>query len=165
MPALESKLGDGFVGERLGGNDYVGCALHREMAQAQVDTAPAQSLAETGERAELVDGHDHRARAMQHRALHPGRVKHVVCLTGAMRLDDLSARGARVAQRVEQAAAVAPDAAWIAGGTAVEGDPHENILDSSRWFTAFPGNARSQDSRFVIEIVTMAACVAAASHR
>lgn len=64
MLAFESELGDGFVGERLGADDHVGRALHREMSQAQVDTATAQSLAEAGERAELVDGHDHRARAV-----------------------------------------------------------------------------------------------------
>jgi hypothetical protein len=140
--ALESELGDGFVGERLGGNDYMSRALHREMTQAQMNTATAQSLAEAGACAELVDGHDHWTGAVQHRALHPGCVKHVVCLTGSMCLDDLSARGNRVAQRVEQMAGVAPYSAWIGGGPAVEGDPHERLLDSTRLFTGPPGNAR-----------------------
>jgi hypothetical protein len=31
---LESELGDGLMGEHLGGDDHVGCTLHREMAQA-----------------------------------------------------------------------------------------------------------------------------------
>ena len=140
--ALEPELGDGFLGERLGGDDHVGRALHREMAQAQVDTATAQSLAEARAGAELVDRDDHRAGAVQHRALHPGRVEHVVCLTGTVRLDDLSMGGNRVAQRVEQIAGVAPDAAWIGDRPAVEGDPHERLLDSTRWVTGPPGNTR-----------------------
>jgi len=69
-------------------------------------------------------------------------VKHVVCLAGAMRLDDLSARANRVAQGVEQAAGVASDTARIGRGTAVEGDPHEGAIESSRSVTSSPGNAR-----------------------
>jgi hypothetical protein len=141
MLALESELGDGFVGERLGPNNHVGRALHREMAQAQMDPATAQAFARAGERAELMDGHDHRARAVQHRALHPGCVKHVVCLAGAMRLDDLSACADRVAQRAQQAVGIPSDAARIGRGTAVEGDPHEDI-DLARGFTASPRNTR-----------------------
>ena len=140
--ALESELGDGFVGERLGGNDHVSRSLHREMAQAQVDTATAQSLAEAGERAELVDRHDHRTGAVQHRALHPGCVKYVVCLAGAVRLDDLSARGACVTQRAEQATSVVPHTARVGGRTAVEGDPHERLFESTLWVNLPPGNAR-----------------------
>lgn len=100
--ALESELGDGFLGERLGGDDHVGRALYGEMAQAQVDATTAQTLTEAGARAELMDRDDHRAWAVQHRALHRGCVKHVICLAGTMRLDDLCAACAdRVAQRFE----------------------------------------------------------------
>ena len=144
---LESEFGDGFMGERLGGNDHMGRALHREMAQTQVDTATAQSLAEAGERAELVDGHDHRARAVQHRALHPGRMKHVG-VPRAVGLLDLGSPGGRVAQGIEQEAGVASDAARIGGRTAVESDPHERVPHSLRRFTSSPGYARKQHSRF-----------------
>jgi hypothetical protein len=120
----------------------VGRALHREIAQAQVDAAATQTLAEAGARAELVDRDDHRAGAVQHRALHRGRVKHVVCLAGAMRLDDLgTARADRVTERFEQTAGVAPDAALIGGRPAVEGNPQEGLLDSIRLFTGLPENA------------------------
>jgi len=147
MLALESELGDGFVGERLGGNDHVGCARHREMAQAQMDAATAQSLAGAGERAELVDGHNHRTRAVQHRALHPGCVKHVRPAR-TVRLNDLSTCRAGVTQGAQQVARIPSDAAWVRGRTAVEGDPHERVLHCSRRFTSSPGYARKQHSWF-----------------
>lgn len=126
MLALESELGDGFVGQRLGGNDHVGRALNREMAQAQVDTTTAQSLAQASKPSEFVDGHDHWAWAVQHRSLHPRRVEHVG-LAGAMRLDDLSAGLARVAQSTQQAARIPSDAARVAARAAVERDPHAGL--------------------------------------
>ena len=104
--------------------------------------ARAQMLAAPLLRCHVVDRDDHRTGAVQHRALHPGCMKYVVCLAGAMRLDDLSALGIRVAQRIEQAARVAPHAAHIGGGTAVEGDSHGRLLDSTRLFTGPPGNTR-----------------------
>jgi hypothetical protein len=62
--------------------------------------------------------------------------------TRTMGLLDLGLASGCITQGVEQAARVTPDATRIGGGTAVEGDPHEYILDSSRGFTAFPGKAR-----------------------
>ena len=53
-----------------------------------------------------------------------------------------SAPANRVAQRVEQAAGVAPDPAWIGDRPTVEGDPHEWLLDSTLWVTVPSGNAR-----------------------
>jgi hypothetical protein len=55
---------------------------------------------------------------------------------------DLVPRDGRVTQSFEQAAGVTPDAARIGGGTAVEGDPHKRVLDSSRRFIASSRNAR-----------------------
>lgn len=111
--AFESEFGDGFVSEQLGGNDHMGCALHREMAQAQVHPPAAQALARAGECVEVVDSHDHRTGAAQHRALHPWRVIHVIDLTRTVGLDDLPACARGVAQRTQQAARIPSDAAWV----------------------------------------------------
>lgn len=59
-----------------------------------------------------------------------------------MGLLDLGLAGGRIAQGVEQAAGVPPNATRIAGRAAVEGDPHERVIDSSRRFAASPGSAR-----------------------
>jgi hypothetical protein len=97
---LEAELGGGFVGQRLGGDDHVRRALQREVTQAQVHAAGAQTLAAAGERVEVVDRHDHRARAVQHRALQPRRVKHLGA-AGTMGLEDLViALAGDVAQRL-----------------------------------------------------------------
>jgi hypothetical protein len=97
--AIESKVGDRFAGNGLGGNDHVCRALEREVAQMQVHAATAQALAAAGERTDVVDGHDHWAGAVQHGPLDPRRVEDL----GPARtvgLQDLVALAGRVAQRL-----------------------------------------------------------------
>ncbi len=105
---------DRVVGDRLGRHDHPHRTLHREVAQAQAQ-ARAQVLAAALQRREIVDRDDHRAGAVQHRAVDPGRVEHVRAARArerrrAVRLDHLVARRGRLAQRLEQATRVAPDA-------------------------------------------------------
>jgi hypothetical protein len=98
--AFETERGDGFVGDDLAGYDYMCRALQREVAQAQVDAAAPQSLAAARERAEVVDGHDHRARTVQHRALDPRRMEDLGA-SWAVGLEDLVALARDVSQRLQ----------------------------------------------------------------
>jgi hypothetical protein len=94
----------------------------RQVAQAQVHTTMAQALAGASERVDVVDGHDHRTGTAQNRAVDPRRMEHVG-VSWAARLDDLDALAGDLAQRGEQAARIATDAAHLDAGPAVEGDP------------------------------------------
>ncbi len=71
-------------------------ALECEVAQVQVHAAPAQPFAGALERGDVVERDDHRAGAVQHRALHPRRVEEVGA-TGAVGLEDLILRVGGVA--------------------------------------------------------------------
>ncbi len=119
--ALQAQSLHRVAGHGLGRHDHAHRALHGELAQAQAHPR-AQVLACALERREVVQGDDHRAGTAQDRALHPRRVKDL----GAPRpvgLDDLDALGAGLAQRGQQRARVASDAAHVGGRPAVEGDP------------------------------------------
>ncbi len=78
--------------ERLGGHDHAHGALHRQLAQAGA-RACAQVLAAALQRGEVVKRDHHRARAVQQRSVHPGRVEHVG-VAGPVGLDE-SPRPAR----------------------------------------------------------------------
>ena len=118
MPRCSTDLlGD----DRRRHDDALG-ALDREVAHAKADPA-AQVLAAALERHDVVQRHDLRARRAQQRAVDPRRVEDVDA-PRAVRLDELVAGRGGLAQRVEQAARVAPDAARVGRRPAVERDLH-----------------------------------------
>jgi hypothetical protein len=95
------------------------------MAQVQVDAPAAQSLAAAGERADIVNGHDHRARTVQHRPLDPRRMEDLGS-TWTVGLENLIALAGRVTQRLQEAARVLRGAVSAPAGSAVERDLHKS---------------------------------------
>src|SRR5664279_1241068 len=115
-------------------------------------------LAAALERGHVVDGDHRRARAVQHRAIHPGRVEDIrVARTErserSQRLEQLVARRRGLAQRPQHAARVAPNAVWIGDGAAVEDDLHRTFLA----ITPSPIAACPQHNRFAQSWIGMTA--------
>jgi len=142
--ARQAQVRERVARDRLGGDDHTRRALHREVAQAQAQ-ATAQVLAAALERRQVVDRDDHRARAVQHRSVHPRRVEHVRAARArerrrTVRLDDLIASRGGLEQRRQQAPRIAPDAVRIGHRTAVERDPHREPPAVTR----FPRSASRQ---------------------
>ncbi len=125
---------------RPGRDDHARRALHARWRRRRRSAVRRCSLRRLS--AQVVDRHDHRAGAAQHRALDPGRVEHVHAPpANASPRDGASRRSRRLAAAVsrsarQQAARVAPDAAHCRRGAAVERDPHGLRARSPRSQTA-----------------------------
>ena len=121
---MEPESAEGILRERLRGDDHAHRTLHGQLAQAHAHSG-AKLLAAALEHGEVVEGDDHRTRAVEHRARHPWCVKDVGA-TGAMGLKDLGVRSGCFAKRTQQTAGVAPDPARISEGATVEGHLHSS---------------------------------------
>jgi hypothetical protein len=110
------------VRDDLRRHDHAVGALDRQVAQLEAHTG-AQVLGAALEIDQVVQRHDSRARRAQRRAVEPRGVEHVAA-TRAVGLGDDAAGLGGFAQRVEQAADVATDPAWIPLRAAVERHPH-----------------------------------------
>ena len=75
-PRVEPQVVDRVGGDGLGRHDHAGRALQGERAQTQAQ-AGAQMLAAPLLHVQVVHRDDHRARAVQHRAVDPGGVEDV----------------------------------------------------------------------------------------